>query len=488
MEVTLTLTEEQHYKLRAHLFLNDGNEASAIILCGRCAGDRRHRLVAREIHPIPYEQCSERTPIRVTWPTDVIVSLLERAESHGWTVAKIHSHPNGVARFSTTDDKGDRQLMPAIRDWFDEDFFHSSVVMLPTGEMFGRYLDNDGHLVPLSHVSVVGDDLRFWYAEPFNDAIPEFAASHAQAFGEGTYERIRRLSIGVIGCSGTGSPVIEQLARLGVGELVLVDGDFVEDRNINRILNATMNDAQDGRHKVDVLADAIGNVGIGTRVIKFGTSLWNPRAVRAVAQCDLVFGCVDTVDGRFLLSTLAAHYLLPYIDLGVRIQAVPEGEQKGDIQAICGSVHYLKPGGSSLFSRDVFTLDEVAAAGLARNDPVAHAQQVKDGYVSGVPIARPAVISLNMSVASLGVHELLARLHSFRDNPNSAYDHIQVDLADMALYNDSNPQKCPIFRADVGKGDVNPLLGLLELSEETPDDNESQMDRNLATQSIAAPI
>lgn len=51
---------------------------------------------------------------------------------------------------------------------------------------------------------------------------------------------MRRLSIAIIGCSGTGSPVVEQCMRLGAGELVLVDDDRIEDRNINRILNSTM--------------------------------------------------------------------------------------------------------------------------------------------------------------------------------------------------------------------------------------------------------
>ena len=36
-------------------------------------------------------------------------------------------------------------------------------------------------------------------------------------------------------------------------------------------------------------------------------------------------------------------------------------------------------------SRGVFTMKQVAAAGLRRNDPAAHAQQVKDGYIDGVP-------------------------------------------------------------------------------------------------------
>ena len=122
MEVTLTLTIEQHEHLKKHLFPGDGCEAVAVILCGRRAGDRRHRLVAREVHPIPYDWCSERTPVRVTWSTDVIVPLLDLAEKDELTVVKIHSHPNGRARFSGTDDEGDNRFIPTIRDWFEKKF------------------------------------------------------------------------------------------------------------------------------------------------------------------------------------------------------------------------------------------------------------------------------------------------------------------------------------------------------------------------------
>ncbi len=465
MDVTLTLNAEQHAALQAHLFPSDGCEAAAIILCGRRAGDRRHRLVACEVHPIPYEQCSARKPQCVTWPTDTIVPLLGRAEARGLTVVKVHSHPGGCEWFSETDDEGDRRLMPAIRDWFDIDLHHASAVMLPDGRMFGRYVTEEGGFQPLAHINVAGDDLIFWYAGERTDETPDFAASHAQAFGEGTFERLRRLSVAVIGCSGTGSPVIEQLARLGVGELVMVDDDKLEARNINRILNATMTDVRAGRLKVDVLADAVKRMETGTRVVPLTLNLWTPEAVNAVAQCDLVFGCMDTIDGRFLLNTIAAYYQLPYIDLGVRIAAFPEGARKGEIAAVCGSVHYLKPGGSSLISRGLFTMKDVRAAGLARTDPVAHAQQIRDGYVSGVAVHRPAVITLNMLFASFGVNELLARLHPYRDEANHAYDHIQVNLGDMEIIPASKPEPCQIFKGDVGKGDIRPLLDFPELSD-----------------------
>lgn len=464
MDVTLTLSAEQHTELQAHLFPGDGCEAAAIVLCGRRAGERRHRLVAREVHPIPYEQCSARAPRRVTWLTDAIAPLLDHAEARGLTVVKVHSHPTGYEQFSATDDEGDRKLMPAIRDWFDIDLHHASAVMLPDGRMFGRYVMPQGGFESLVHINVAGDDLIFWYAGERDGKLPNFAASHAQAFGEGTFERLQKLSVAVIGCSGTGSPVIEQLARLGIGELVMVDDDKLEARNINRILNATMADVRAGRLKVDVLADAVRRMETGTRVVPLALNLWTPEAVMAVAQCDLVFGCMDTIDGRFLLNMIAAYYQLPYIDLGVRIAAVPNGPEKGKILAVCGGIHYLKPGGSSLISRGLFTTEDVSAAGLARTDPEAHAQQLREGYVSGVAVHRPAVISLNMLLASLGVNELLARLHSYRDEQNHAYDHIQVNLGDMEMAPASKPEPCPIFKNDVGKGDVRPWLGLPELS------------------------
>ncbi len=64
--VTLALSGDQHEFLRRHLFPGDGNEAAAILLCGRRDGDRRQRLAVRDIYGIPYAECTVRTPIRVS--------------------------------------------------------------------------------------------------------------------------------------------------------------------------------------------------------------------------------------------------------------------------------------------------------------------------------------------------------------------------------------------------------------------------------------
>ena len=386
---SLSLGGDQHEHLKSLLFPGDGKEAVALLLCGRRAGDRRERLVVREVQGIPYDYCSVRTGARVTWSAECVAPMLDRAAEEGLSVIKVHSHPSGSAAFSATDDKADARLLPMIRGWVEADIAHGSAVMLPGGVMFGRVLRSGKELEPIDCIAVTGDDLHFWYGDSGGGGSPGFAASYAQDFAEGTIERMRRLSIAVVGASGTGSPVIEQLQRLSVGELVVVDDDHMEERNVIRVLNSTMQDVDEKRLKVDIQADAIDRVGLGTRVIRISRNLWDPVVVRAVAQCDVLFGCMDSIDGRYLLNALATYYTLPYFDIGVSHQAVPSGPRKGQIREVCGTVNYLRPGRSSLMSRGLFTMSDVAAAGLRRNDPDAHSQQVKDGYIRGVPGSAP---------------------------------------------------------------------------------------------------
>ena len=263
---TLTLTGDQHERLMKHLYPGDGKEAVAVALCGRRTGERKHRLLVQDIYPVPYESCSVRTSVSVVWSTDAIVPLLEKAAARGLSVVKFHSHPTNITTFSKVDDEGDFELLPMIRDWIESDIPHGSVVALPDGQMFGRVLVDETAIVSLDCINVVGDDLHYWYPKKGTGRVADFTASHAQLFGAGTTQRLSKLSVAVVGCSGTGSPVIEMLARLGVGELVLVDDDRIEVRNVNRIYGSSLQDAQADRHKVDVLADYVRSIGLGTEV------------------------------------------------------------------------------------------------------------------------------------------------------------------------------------------------------------------------------
>lgn len=317
--------------------------------------------------------------------------------------------------------------------------------------------------MPVDLVTILGDDLRLFSRHGSQRAAPPFMRRNAQAFGAATTEMLAKLRIAVIGVSGTGQPLAEQLMRLGVGELVLVDPDAVENVNLNRLPHATLGDAEDSLPKVDATARAIHRAGIGTRVVTMPRNLKDPEVVRAVSACDIVFGCMDGAEGRHLLNRLATFYILPYIDVGVRLEA----DGSGGIRQICGSVHWLQPGGSSLLSRGVISLEDVRAEGLLRRAPAEYASLRKEKYIKGVNEERPAVISVNTLFSSLAACELLARLHPYRDDENAEHARLTISLTQVRFESAADGAPCAVLARHVGRGNVTPLLEDPELSEET---------------------
>jgi hypothetical protein len=246
---------------------------------------------------------------------------------------------------------------------------------------------------------------------------------------------------------------------------VLVDSDRIEEKNLNRILNARLEDAYLKRPKVEAMARAIAAMGFATEVEIINADLATPEAVKAVAECDVVFGCMDGVEGRHLLNRLAAFYVLPYFDVGVRLEA----DGNGGIDQACGAVHYVRPDGSTLLDRGVYTPAQLKAAGLRRTDPKAYRDQLHAGYIHGVDEDRPAVISINMQMASTAVNEFLARLHPYRYDDNGDSAIVRTSFIQAAEYREREPAASGMFHAQIGKGDLRPLLSMPELSEPEED-------------------
>jgi hypothetical protein len=454
MKYFLRMTEAQHSTLRSHLFPGDYNEAVALLVCGRRLGSSRHVFVVQRVVPVAHHLCGRR-PDRVTWSTDVIDHLLKECFGKGLAIVKVHNHGANYRRFSSLDDNSDRTLFASITSLLDDSLPHGSLIMLPDGELFGRVIGDGGRIeVAFDSIMAIGDDIRLWSNSDVADPHAGFSLRHAQAFGKGTTALLRRLSVAVIGCSGTGSIVVEQLARLGVGRLVLVDPDVVEDKNLNRILNSTKADVRSFLPKVKVLASAIERLELGQEIVPMQANLLAPEVVRLVAECDVVFGCMDGVEGRHLLNRLSTFYVLPYFDVGVRLDA----DGRGGIERIAGAVHYLQPGRSSLLSRGVYNMGRVEAEEMRRTSPELYRRQVDEGYLRGVDEDRPAVISVNMFFASLMVNDFVARLHPYRNLGNGAFTYIGGSLSEMQFYPEAEGASCPVLAKHVGRGDVIPLL------------------------------
>lgn len=450
-KTTLRLTGAIHAALRDHLFPGDGKEAAAILLCSRAPGERL-RLVTRRWIAVPHAACQKRTEHALTWPAAYIEEGLDIAQSEQLSLLLVHSHPGGFAAFSELDDSSDEALMPCLFEALDG--VHGSAVMLPNGAMLARLYEPCGVQVPVDLVALATDDLAFWWRDDIVNA-----GSRPMAFTSDMRCELSRLTACVIGLSGTGSPTAEQLCRLGFGGVIAIDPDVVEEKNLNRILNTSREDARIRRPKVAAFAARANELREAPFFRGISASVMTREAVLAAAEADVIFCCVDTHRGRMIADRLAAAFLLPLFDVGVAIPTRKVGDTLA-IAEVTGRIDYVFPGGSTLADRGVYTPATLQAEALAESDPRAHALQVKAGYIEGLPEQAPSVIALNMRAASACVLEYIARAYPFRQEPNSLYARSRFMLAEGF---EESTAEFEFRRSPSGllaRGSQEPLLGL----------------------------
>lgn len=128
------------------------------------------------------------------------------------------------------------------------------------------------------------------------------------------------LTVGVIGLGGGGSHVVQQLAHVGIGGFVLADDDRISDSNLNRLVGGTLEDVHAEALKVDIAARVIRAVNPTARIERVPVQ-WQ-LAIDKLAQCDIIFGCVDNVRAKDELDAFCRRLLLPYIDQGMDVHMI----------------------------------------------------------------------------------------------------------------------------------------------------------------------
>ena len=105
----------------------------------------------------------------------------------------------------------------------------------------------------------------------------------------------------VAGCGGLGGYVLENLGRVGVGHLRLVDSDLFEESNLNRqLLSSHMNL---GKPKVLAAKQRMQAVNPEIELEDFQTRLNPENALRLMQGCDLVVDCLDNIPSRKALQS-----------------------------------------------------------------------------------------------------------------------------------------------------------------------------------------
>lgn len=395
----LRISEALWAPLRAKLFERTDVETAGLILVEAKQTPSGRIAVAREAFALPENAYLIRRCDQLSIDPVVFNRVTRRARDRGWGVFTIHTHPGASeAWFSQADDAGDARLMPSLCCQMPS-APHGSLVVVHTGDVIARTFRPDGSKEEIA-VGIVGNSLtsprvRHASREPWFVRQELALGLHGQS-------QLRQVRVAVIGLGGIGSLVSMQLAHLGIGELVLIDGDVVEASNLSRIVGATQSDI--GAYKVDVAARYARSTGFV--YVNECREFLSSQQEALIASCDVVISCVDRHLPRALLNRIAYRYCIPTIDLGTVFRVDGAGAIIGD----AGRVVVIGPGRPCLACWGHIDSKALRIESLSADD---RASEEDDGYIQGADEAQPSVIAFNTSVAGAGVTELMRIVTGF---------------------------------------------------------------------------
>ena len=117
--------------------------------------------------------------------------------------------------------------------------------------------------------------------------------------------------VAVIGCGGLGGYVLEELARLGVGELVAIDADCFEEHNLNRQLLSSPGTL--GQAKVAAAAQRLAEINPAVTVRPVKDQFTRANGAELLAGADCVVDAVDNMTARLDLEAVCSDLKIPLV-------------------------------------------------------------------------------------------------------------------------------------------------------------------------------
>lgn len=322
MNARIVLTGSHDKRLRDWLTGHpDGHERGAWVLFRRFARDvpdqvASPRLVAVDVVELDADWVLESSKTHIKINMRLLPPLYLRCEQEGLELGFAHSHPDGALFFSGVDDLNEQAILQGYAGC-NGDSVALTALVLSGGQWLARTRSASARKIglPARHVAILSERIEL-HLDLKPDVEATVLARQEAAFGKPFNRKMQSMRAVVVGAGGTGSPTATLLARSGIGELVLVDGDKLEATNLNRVRGYGAADV--GKNKADTLAAYIRSLGLNCQVSSIPEYLdGSPAAIDAVSSADIVFGCTDDVAGRDCLNQAAYYYCVPYIDMGL---------------------------------------------------------------------------------------------------------------------------------------------------------------------------
>lgn len=456
MRVTLVLTEVLAAQLADAA--SEPLESGGVLIARVVQAGEQLRLLARRYLPVPPEHYELQAVDALVIRSDGFVPALAAAEDDEAIAIWFHTHPglDGAPYPSRHDERVDRLMADTVRIRTNQPYY-ATLIASPgrSGALrFTGTLQSSEEAWSIERIWIVGERFTLLPSDGAPVPVPQQQFDrNVRALGSGIQAALGQMTFGVVGCGGTGSAVVEQLARLGARDFVLVDPKALTESNTTRVYGSTIE--QVGFDKAAIARDLVLRIAPDAHVQTVTGSLTSKATAATLASCDLVFGCTDDEAGRLVLSRFSTYLLCPVIDCGVLISS----DSAGNIVGIDGRVTVLTPGAACLICRNRIDTALAAAQMLPTHE---YRLRQGEGYAPALGNVEPAVIPFTTAVAAASVTELLERMIGFGPEPRPSEVLLRIHEREIST-NRAQPRQrhyCHPNSNKWGEGTGEPFLDL----------------------------
>ena len=444
--IELRITAGDWDSLHGHLFPGDHDEHAAVLLCGRVSSTRSQRLLVREIalaqDGVSYVQ-GTRGYRHLTG--EFVTQLIRRARDEALVYLAVHNHGGTeTVSFSRTDLSSHERGYPTLL----------GLTKLPVGALVvaeravaGDIWLPDGSRSLVARTVIVGASSRILTPAPHQSdgPVPSRYSRQSLLYGDEGQRILGQAKVGIVGAGGVGMLLVQTLARLGVGHLVVIDPERVDPTNLPRLPETTRFDAMASLNQ-DNRPRTIRNLGrklaqrkvhVARRIARRANGdvtiedvigdVADDKTAHLLKDCDFIFLAADTMLARDVVNQIAYQFLIPTVQVGSKVVVDPG---TGDVRDIFSVVRSLGTQSGCLRCNDLIDLRRLGEEAVGNPDQIRNQR-----YIDEPEIHAPSVITLNALGAGwaansfmeymVGLRALITGFQVLRTSPVTA-DHPHV--------------------------------------------------------------
>lgn len=414
-EIEIRIPHSIGENLKDKIYESWKHERVAFALASHANIQGKLLILIKEIYHLNDEEYMDSVNHGASWKGASILPIINIAIQKKLGIFVFHSHfHKGRVSLSTDDFESAKRILPSYQNlvpWRP----HGSIV-LGEEHAAGVILHPDKETFDiLSRLRWLENNISDWDDQKLNqDPTDVNRIYHRQSIMiKNTGQNVLNKSkIAVVGLSGGGSHVVQQLAHLGIGEIISIDSDTVTTENRHRMIGLRKIDVFLKRKKTAVLKRLTKQINKNIKFTPVPFNVPTQTAINYLKRADIVVGCVDTLQARSDIHELCQRYLIPYVDIGLLITMDRENET---VNAIGGNIFTMIPGRECMWCTGIISEKRL-------NDETGGRPR---SYIRGGE-EQAQVVSFNGLLASAAVNSVFQLLIGFT-NHDKSYALIKYD-------------------------------------------------------------